>query len=115
MQTAYGAQDLAALDRLATPEVVGFLAEELAQDEQRGVVNHIADVKLLQGDVAESWRERASDYATVAMRFALRDWTTDRAGAWSRAIPTGRPRPPSCGPSSARAAARWLAAAIQQA
>ena len=58
VQTAYGAHDLAALDRLATPEIVGFLAEELAQDEQRGVVNHIADVKLLQGDVAE-FLERA--------------------------------------------------------
>jgi predicted lipid-binding transport protein (Tim44 family) len=79
VQTAYGARDLATLDRLATPEVVGFLAEELAQDEKRGVVNHIADVKLLQGDVAESWREQGRDYATLAMRFGMRDWTTDRA------------------------------------
>ena len=79
VQTAYGARDLAALDRLATPEVVGFLAEDLGQDERRGVTNHIADVKLLQGDVAESWREPGQDYATVAMRFGLRDWTTDNA------------------------------------
>ena len=79
VQTAYGARDLATLDRLATPEIVGFLAEELAQDEKRGVVNHIADVKLLQGDVAESWREQGRDYATLAMRFGMRDWTTDRA------------------------------------
>ena len=87
---AYGARDLAALDRLATPEVVGFLAEELGQDERRGVTNHIADVKLLQGDVAESWREQEQDYATVAMRFGLRDWTTDNATGPRR---RGRPRP----------------------
>ncbi|MGD9508608.1 MAG: Tim44-like domain-containing protein [Geminicoccaceae bacterium] len=80
VQRAYGARDLAALDGLATPEVVGFLAEELGQNERRGVVNHIADVKLLQGDVAESWSEGRSEYATVAMRFSLRDWTTDTAG-----------------------------------
>jgi predicted lipid-binding transport protein (Tim44 family) len=80
VQRAYGARDLAALDRLATPEVVGFLAEELGQNERRGVVNHLADVKLLQGDVAESWREARAEYATVAMRFSLRDWTTDAAG-----------------------------------
>ena len=79
VQGAYGARDLAALDRLATPEVVGFLAEELGQDERRGVVNHIADVKLLQGDVAEAWREQGQEYATVALRFGLRDWTTDSA------------------------------------
>ena len=80
VQRAYGARDLASLDRLATPEMVGFFAEELGQDERRGVVNHIADVKLLQGDVAESWREGRTDYATVAMRFGLRDWTTDASG-----------------------------------
>ena len=79
VQAAYTAQDVAALRRLATPEVVDVLGEELAENERRGVVNHVADIKLLQGDVAESWREAGQDYATVAMRFGLRDWTTDRA------------------------------------
>ena len=78
-------------DRLATPEIVGFLAEELGQDERRGVVNHIADVKLLQGDVAESWREQGQDYATVALRFGLRDWTTDKA---TGAVVEGDPERP---------------------
>ena len=58
---------------------MGFLAEELGQDERRGVTNHIADVKLLQGDVAESLARADADYATVALRFGLRDWTTDNA------------------------------------
>ena len=35
--------------------------------------------KLLQGDLAEAWREGDSDYATVAMRFSLVDKTLDRA------------------------------------
>jgi predicted lipid-binding transport protein (Tim44 family) len=91
VQSAYGARDLAALDRLATPEIVSFLAEELGQDERRGVVNHIADVKLLQGDVAESWREQGQDYATVALRFGLRDWTTDKA---TGAVVEGDPERP---------------------
>lgn len=88
VQNAYGSRDLAVLDRLATPEMVGFLAEELAQDEKRGVVNHIADVKLLQGDVAESWHEQGRDYATLAMRFGMRDWTTAQA---SGAVVEGDP------------------------
>ena len=37
------------------------------------------DVKLLQGDLAEAWREGETDYATVAMRFALVDKTLERA------------------------------------
>jgi predicted lipid-binding transport protein (Tim44 family) len=79
VQAAYAAEDVNALRRLATPEVVSYLAEELTENAGRGIVNHVADVKLLQGDVAESWREQGREYATVALRFGLRDWTTDRA------------------------------------
>jgi predicted lipid-binding transport protein (Tim44 family) len=79
VQEAYGAEDVGALRALATPEVVSFLAEELADNASRGVVNRVADVKLLQGDLAEAWREGSTDYATVAMRFGLRDWTVERA------------------------------------
>jgi predicted lipid-binding transport protein (Tim44 family) len=39
----------------------------------------VTDVKLLQGDLAEAWREGHNDYATVAMRFALRDSLVERA------------------------------------
>jgi predicted lipid-binding transport protein (Tim44 family) len=36
-------------------------------------------VKLLQGDLAEAWREGSTDYATVAMKYALRDSMVERA------------------------------------
>jgi predicted lipid-binding transport protein (Tim44 family) len=48
-------------------------------------------VKLLQGDVSEAWREDGSDYATVAMRFALVDATVDRASG--RVVSGDRDRP----------------------
>jgi predicted lipid-binding transport protein (Tim44 family) len=115
VQAAYGAHDLATLDRLATPEVVGFLAEELAQDERRGVVNHVEDVKLLQGDVAESWREQGRDYATVAMRFGMRDWTIDRA---TGRVVEGDPDRPTEATELwtfvREAGGQWRLAAIQQ-
>jgi predicted lipid-binding transport protein (Tim44 family) len=38
----------------------------------------VTGVKLLQGDLAESWREGDSDFATVALRFSLVDKTLDR-------------------------------------
>jgi predicted lipid-binding transport protein (Tim44 family) len=78
-QAAYSREDGAGLRRLATPEMVRYLEEELATNRAKGVVNRISDVKLLQGDLSEAWREGADEYATVAMRFALADVTEDRA------------------------------------
>jgi predicted lipid-binding transport protein (Tim44 family) len=78
-QDAYGREDSAALSRLATPEMVRYFNEELEQRRQKGLVNRISGVKLLQGDLAEAWQEGRDEYATVAMRFALIDVTQERA------------------------------------
>jgi predicted lipid-binding transport protein (Tim44 family) len=78
VQEAWSAQDVARLRRLSTPEMADVFAEDLAEDSRRGVVNRVSGVKLLQGDLAESWREGETDYATVAMRYALVDVTEDR-------------------------------------
>src|SRR3712207_7461286 len=58
----------AALWGLATPEMAGYIQEELNENASNGVVNTVANVRLVQGDLAEAWREGESDYATVAMR-----------------------------------------------
>jgi len=79
IEIAYGAEDLNALRQRATPEMVSYLADDLAQNASNGVVNRISDVKLLQGDLAEAWREGDTDYATVAMRYGLKDTYVDRA------------------------------------
>jgi predicted lipid-binding transport protein (Tim44 family) len=79
IQTAYGREDLAALRRHLTPEMLSYYAEELSANASRGVVNQISDVKLLQGDLAEAWREGDKDYASVAMRYSLVDRYVDRA------------------------------------
>lgn len=79
VQTAYGREDMAALRSRLTPEMLSYFAEELAENASRGVVNEITDVKLLQGDLSEAWREGATDYATVAMRYSLVDRYLDRA------------------------------------
>ena len=78
-QDAYGREDVATLGRLATPEMVRYFNEELEQRSQKGLVNRISGVKLLQGDLAEAWQEGRDEYATVAMRFALIDVTQERA------------------------------------
>ncbi len=78
-QAAYGNEDLTALRARVTPEMLSYFGEDLARNTSRGVVNRISDVKLLQGDLAEAWREGSTDYATVAMKFSLTDQMVDRA------------------------------------
>ena len=79
VQTAYGKEDLAALRVHVTPEMLSYFSEELARNASRGVINQISDVKLLQGDLSEAWREVNDEYATVAMRYSLNDKIVDRA------------------------------------
>lgn len=113
IQTAYRREDLAALRRLLTPEMLSEAAEELTRNASRGVVNRISDVKLLHGDLAEAWRESDSDYATVAMRYAVRDVTEERDGG--RVVETGPSEVTELWTFRRIGGGRWLLSAIQQA
>lgn len=80
IQAAWSKEDVNTLHTLATPEMVSYFTEDLRANDARGVVNKVSDVKLLQGDLAEAWREGVTDYATVALRYSLIDKTVERAG-----------------------------------
>jgi len=79
IQGAYSREDTQRLGHMTTPEMLSHFSQELANNARRGVRNEVSDVTLLQGDLAEAWREPGSDYATVAMRYALRDTLIDRS------------------------------------
>jgi predicted lipid-binding transport protein (Tim44 family) len=78
VQAAWSNEDVARLHTLATPEMVSYFTRDLQENQARNQVNKVSDVKLLQGDLAEAWREGDTDYASVAMRFSLVDKTLDR-------------------------------------
>ncbi|WP_075217678.1 Tim44 domain-containing protein [Mongoliimonas terrestris] len=92
VQYAYGREDFAALRAITTPEVMSFLAEELGENGAKGLKNEVSDVRLLQGDLSEAWREGTMDYATVAMRYEMRDVTRERA---TGAVVSGNPDEPT--------------------
>jgi predicted lipid-binding transport protein (Tim44 family) len=77
-QAAWSDEDVARLHTLATPEMVSYFVRDLDQNKARNVVNKVAGTKLLQGDLAEAWREGDTDYASVAMRYSLVDTYLDR-------------------------------------
>ena len=113
VQAAFSAEDLGALRAKATPEMVSYFAEQLTQNSSRGLVNRVTDVKLLQGDLAEAWREGDAEYATVAMRFALNDSMVERASG--RTVEGGSPSEATELWTFRRAlGGDWLLSAIQQ-
>ena len=79
IQSAFSGEDLSALRAIVTPEMLSYFSEQLADNASRGLINRVTDVKLLQGDLAEAWREGRTDYATVAMNYALKDSMVERA------------------------------------
>jgi predicted lipid-binding transport protein (Tim44 family) len=79
IQAAWSSEDVARLRTLASPEMVSYFTGDLEANKARNQVNRTSNVKLLQGDLAEAWREGDTDYASVAMRFSLVDKTIDRS------------------------------------
>src|SRR5712671_1918141 len=114
VQAAWSNEDVAKLHTLATPEMVSYFSKDLEENKANNDVNKVTDVKLLQGDLAEAWREGETDFASVAMRFSLVDKTTERT--------TGRLVSGSETPTEAtevwtfarRRGADWELSAIQQ-
>ena len=78
IQSAWSNEDVEKLHTLATPEMVSYFTKDLEENKANNDINKVSDVKLLQGDLAEAWREGETDYASVAMRFSLVDKTLER-------------------------------------
>ncbi len=113
IQSAYSAEDLSALRTTVTPEMLSYFSEQLAGNASRGLVNRVTDVKLLKGDLAEAWSEGNTDYATVAMNFALKDSLVERASG--RTAEGGEPSEVTELWTFMRArGGSWLLSAIQQ-
>jgi predicted lipid-binding transport protein (Tim44 family) len=79
IQAAWSNEDVAKLHTLATPEMVSYFTKDLEANRARNVVNKVSGTRLLQGDLAEAWREGDTDFASVAMRFSMVDKTLDRS------------------------------------
>src|SRR6202047_2328354 len=63
IQAAWSNEDIGKLRTLATPEMVSYFTGDLDANKARNQINKTSDVKLLQGDLAEAWREGETDFA----------------------------------------------------
>jgi predicted lipid-binding transport protein (Tim44 family) len=112
VQAAYGAEDLGRLRAIATPEVLSYFSEDLAANASKGVVNRVSNVKLLQGDLAEAWREGDTEYATVALRYSLDDEMVERDSG--RVVQGGPDEATEVWTFMRSRGGHWLLSAIQQ-
>lgn len=115
VQAAWTAQDINALRGLTTPEMLGYFAEQLADQSSRGVRNMVTDVRLEKGDLAEAWAEQGRQYATVAMRFSMVDATRDASGRIVEGSDTVRTLATELWTFLRAPGGRWVLSAIQQA
>jgi predicted lipid-binding transport protein (Tim44 family) len=120
VQTAWSNGDLAELRRHVTPEMLSYFAEELAENQSRGVVNRVDQVELLRGDLREAWDEGRLQYATCLLHWRALDYTVraDRHPGDPDFVASGDPRQPTEAAEAwtfARSpGGHWLLSAIQQ-
>ena len=74
VQEAWSHGDLGRLRQLMTPEMLSYFSEELTRNTSQGVQNIVSDVRLLKGDISESWEEGDLQYATAYMRWSAIDY-----------------------------------------
>lgn len=75
LQTAWSKQDLEALKRMTTPEMLHYFSSALGQNTSKDVENRVEDISVLKTEVREAWTEDAVDYATVLLQWKARDFT----------------------------------------
>ncbi|MDB5414134.1 MAG: hypothetical protein JWR10_2469 [Rubritepida sp.] len=115
VNTAWSREDIATLSRISTPEMVRFFRDDYDALTQRGWKNETSDVKLEQGDLAESWSDGPRDFATVAMRFSLIDVTRDvKTGAVTEGDPVRRTETTELWTFVRVQGGPWMLSAIQQ-
>lgn len=74
IQAAWSEGDLAKLRALATPEMVSYFAEDMAETASSRVRNVVRDVELVKGDVVDHWVEGNRQYATAVMTWRAIDY-----------------------------------------
>jgi len=113
IQKTWSQGDLAALKRLATPEMVSYFAEDMADATSRGERNLVDRIELKKGDVVENWVEGDRQYATAVMTWSAIDYV-ERDGkvvTGSRDIPV---EATEAWTFVRTRDGRWLLSAIQQ-
>src|SRR5216684_242491 len=120
VQEAWGKADLGKLRQQMTPEMLSYFSEELTRNTSQGVQNIVSDVRLLKGEISESWEESDLQYATAYMQWSATDYVArlDRSPSQPDYLVSGDPKTPveseEVWTFVRRRGGNWLLSAIQQ-
>jgi predicted lipid-binding transport protein (Tim44 family) len=114
VQQAWGAGDLNAIARAATPEMMGYFRDQLTTLSRQGLRNRVADVSVDGMELSEAWSEGDTDFATAALRFSMLDVTEDATGRVVDGSPAVRALVTEVWTFTRRRGGHWILAAIQQ-
>ena len=120
VQEAWGRGDLGRLRQVMTPEMLSYFSEELTRNTSQGVQNIVTDVRLVKGEITESWEEGDLQYATAFMRWSANDYVARLGGTPGQPdyLVSGDPKVPTEAEEMwtfvRRRGGNWLLSAIQQ-
>jgi predicted lipid-binding transport protein (Tim44 family) len=106
--------------QLMTPEMVSYFSEELTRNASQGTQNIVTDVRLLKGEITETWVEADLQYATAYMRWSAIDYVAriGRSPGQPDYLVSGDPKTPTEAEELwtfvRRRGGEWLLSAIQQ-
>src|SRR6266568_6441468 len=120
VQEAWGKADLGKLRQLMTPEMLSYFSEELTRNTSQGVQNIVSDIRLLKGEISESWEEGDMQYDTAYLRWSAIDYVMrlGRSPGQPDYLVSGDPKTPTESEEVwtfvRRRDGNWLLSAIQQ-
>ncbi len=100
--------------------MLSYFSEELTRNASQGVQNIVSDVRLLKGEISESWEESDLQYATAYMRWSATDYVARLGSSPGQPdfLVSGDPKTPSEAEEVwtfvRRRGGNWLLSAIQQ-
>jgi predicted lipid-binding transport protein (Tim44 family) len=120
VQEAWSRGDLGRMRQLMTPEMVSYFSEELTRNASQGGQNIVSDVRLLKGEITESWVEGDLQYATAYLQWSAIDYVVrlGRSPGQPDYLVSGDPKNPTEAEELwtfvRRRGGQWLLSAVQQ-
>lgn len=78
IQNAWSNGDLRQLRNLTAPEMFESFSQTLQENQRRGIINTVTNVRLLKQELQETWQDGNTTFARVALTWSAIDYAIDK-------------------------------------